>query len=270
MLRKLYYSLPVNLRYWARKVYYLPNDIFQKRAELVPPLGLIYTGSGDFEKQGKLWITFFKQHAKLSEQSNVLDIGSGIGRIAIPMTDFLKGEYHGFDAVRQGIDWCNDKIATKFKNFHFSYIDLFNDLYKNKGINAATFTFPYEQSQFDFACAISVFTHMIPVEVENYLAQSSIVLKKGGYFVATFFILDEESKALMKTNPAFDFKYEYENYALMDEDVKAANVGYDRIYLEQLIAASGFSIEHQEKGYWCGRKKTQPIGFQDIMVLRKI
>lgn len=271
MLRKLYYLLPAEMRYWARKAYYLPVDLFKKRSDLIPPKGLIYTGSGDFERQGKEWIEFFKQYANLNEKSKVLDIGCGIGRIAIPMTDLLKqGEYNGFDAVKQGIDWCATKIAARFSNFHFLYIDLFNDLYKSKGINAATFEFPYPKEQFDFACAISVFTHMIPSEVENYLEQSSKVLKKGAYLVGTFFILDEESKKLTLEQTSFNFKYEYEHYALMDDAVKSANVAFDRTYLEQLVSAKGFEIDSQVKGYWCGRPKTHTVGFQDIMILRKM
>ena len=92
MFRKLYYLLPVTLRYTARKIFYYPIDLLKKRSELVPPSGLIYTGGGDFEKQGKDWLLFFKRYGNLNENSNVLDIGSGIGRIAIPLVDFLKGD----------------------------------------------------------------------------------------------------------------------------------------------------------------------------------
>jgi SAM-dependent methyltransferase len=270
MLRKLYYKLPVAMRYWVRKVYYFPHDLLNRRAELVPPMGLIYTGNGDFENQGKDWVLFFKQYANLHEKSTFLDIGSGIGRIAIPLTSFLKGKYYGFDAVRQGIDWCNSKIATRYNNFHFLYVDLFNDLYKSKGIDAASFEFPYQDDQFDLGCAISVFTHMLPQEVENYLAEANRVLKKDGYLVATFFMLDDESRTLMQHHSAFCFKYDYEHYALMDDEVKSANVAYDFHYLTRTFAATGFSVAHYEKGYWCGRSKTSNINFQDIFVLKKI
>lgn len=269
MLRKLYYILPVSLRYWVRKLYYLPLDIFQKRADLIPPMGLIYTGNGNFEAQGKDWVAFFKANANLNENSQVLDIGSGIGRIAIPLAGYLSGQYHGFDAVKQGVDWCKKKISTKFTNFDFLYVDLFNDLYKDKGIDAATFEFPYEKSSFDFACAISVFTHMIPEEVENYLAQSNQVLKSGGFLVATFFILDDESKKQMSQKADFNFKYNYGNYALMDNDVKSANVAFEYEYLKKFIDANNFEIVNYIGGHWCGRPKQLSIGFQDILILRK-
>ena len=66
MLRKLYYALPVKLRYLSRRIYHFPSDLFKTRLALIPPTGLIYTGGGDFEKQGKDWLHFFEKYAKLS------------------------------------------------------------------------------------------------------------------------------------------------------------------------------------------------------------
>jgi SAM-dependent methyltransferase len=270
MLRKIYYALPPSLRLFFRKIYYFPLDFFnKKRNALEPPKGLIYTGRGDFIKQGEEWVVIFKQYTTLNENSNVLDIGSGIGRIAVPMTRFLKGNYRGFDAVKQGVDWCNEHISAKYPNFQFDYVDLFNDLYKSKGISASNYPFPYPKGYFDFACAISVFTHMLPDEVENYLREAHKTLKEGGYFVATFFILDDESRVLMSHNNTFNFKYDYKNYALMDEAVKSANVAFDKTYLFNMVQQMGFKIVSHLEGYWCGREKEKCTSFQDIIVMTK-
>jgi cyclopropane fatty-acyl-phospholipid synthase-like methyltransferase len=269
MLRKLYYALPVKLRYLARRIYHYPSDLFKNRSSLVPPTGLIYTGGGDFEKQGQDWLNFFKQHAELSENNNFLDIGSGIGRIAIPLVRYLKGEYHGFDPVQQGVDWCNKKIASQHSNFHFLFVDLFNDLYKNKGIDASSYQFAYPKNHFNVSCAISVFTHMLPDEVANYLKQTRMVLKNEGYLVATFFILDDESKALMHQNKGLDFKFSFGDYATIDKQVLSANVAYEKDFLYKMIENEGLSIEKEFKGFWCGRAKATSIDFQDILVLKK-
>ncbi len=271
MLRRIYYSLSPNLRLLARKIVYFPIDIFKsKKNSLEPPKGLIYTGSGEFIKQGEEWVEFFKSNTTLNENSNVLDIGSGIGRIAVPMTKFLKGNYCGFEPVQQGVDWCQNNISSKFTNFNFLYVDLFNDLYKSNGINAANYVFPYQKNYFDFACSISVFTHMLPDEVKNYLKEALKVLEKGGFLVATFFILDSESKSLMQNNKDFNFKFDLGHYALMDNVVKSANVGYDKDFLFKQFENIGFEIEKHVKGYWCGRKKEYNYAFQDIVVLKKL
>lgn len=268
MLRKIYYLLPPALRFFVRRVYYLPQDLFRKPAEK-PPEGLIYTGGGDFIRQGNEWVQFFRDHTPLNEQSQVLDIGSGIGRIALPLSRFLNGRYEGFEAMKTGVDWCRDNIESRHPNFRFKYVPLYNDLYNADGIAADSYVFEYPDAFFDFACAISVFTHLIPEELENYFRQTSRVLKKDGYLVATFFILDPESEALsLKNDAGFHFKYSFGHYALMDKKVKSANVAYQRDYLLQLAADSGFTLMHEVKGAWCGREKSTYIGFQDIWVLK--
>ncbi|MBK6391468.1 MAG: class I SAM-dependent methyltransferase [Saprospiraceae bacterium] len=84
-------------------------------------------------------------------------------------------------------EWTGVKnITSRNTNFGFQYIDLYNDLYKAKGRSAASFEFPFTQESFDFICAISVFTHMLPDEVENYVRQIALVLKPQGKAVMTF------------------------------------------------------------------------------------
>ena len=50
----------------------------------------------------------------LKPEHRVLDIGSGIGRVAIPLTEYLneKGSYEGFDVVELGVNWCNPSWIT--------------------------------------------------------------------------------------------------------------------------------------------------------------
>ena len=270
MLRKIYYWLPPALRLWVRRLVYLPRDLFRGPSEM-PPEGLIYTGSGDFKRQGAEWVQFFRDHGGLKPDSDVLDIGSGIGRMALPLSRFLEGRYEGFEAMKVGVDWCREHIEARHANFHFKHVPLFNDLYNSDGIDAAAYVFEYPDDSFDFACAISVFTHMTPGEVENYLRQTKRVLREGGHLTATFFILDEESEAMSRTNPSgFVFRHDFGHYALMDKKVKSANVAFRRAYLEQLVKDAGFERAYEVKGAWCGREKGMYIGFQDVWVLRAI
>lgn len=269
MLRTLYYALPPQARFWARKLYYLPKDLFRRQEELMPPEGMIYTGSGDFLQQGKQWLAFF-QSVGLQPQHRFLDIGSGIGRIAIPLTQYLTTEYQGFDAVKQGVDWCESHIANRFPHFHFQYVDLFNDLYKADGLRAETYPFPYPPNHFDFSCAISVFTHMLPAEVANYLHQSRLVLTEGGILVGTFFVLNDASRQAMQAGKtSFNFPYPHDNYSLMNERVKGANVAFEESYLDALVAQSGLETLAKHPGYWSHGNKENCLDFQDVWVLRK-
>lgn len=269
MWRKLYYLLPPRWRFIARYIYYLPTDLLAKKTHLlIPPQRLIYTGRGDFIRQGQEWLNFFIQEAGLAPSSSVLDIGSGIGRIALPMMDYLTGPYQGFDAVKAGVDWCQKHIGTRKSNFRFQYIDLHNDLYKSTGIRAAEFVFPYPDQSFDFICAISVFTHLQVDETENYIRQIKRVLKPGGRVVLTFFLLDEETIKLMEQNTnGLRFKHHFPNYSLLNYKVRAANFAYQRSYMYSLLTANGLKIKKEIKGSWCGREKTQYLDFQDILVI---
>lgn len=267
IIRNLFYSLPINIRYLVRRLYYLPQDIFRKD-KTIPPKGLIYTGGGDFKKIGNFWLSYFKENANLKENNNFLDIGSGIGRVAIPLSNFLKGNYEGFDLIDIGINWCKKNISLKHSNFSFKKVFLFNDLYQGKYDSAADFIFPYPDNYFDTACATSVFTHMIDIEVENYLEQTLRVLKENGILVASFFILDEESMELMK-NKALNFKYKKDNSYYISEKSISANVAFQKDYLVNMINQKGFKIIKYDKGFWCGRSKLDANRYQDILVLQK-
>lgn len=269
MFRKIYYLLPVSLRYLSRRLLYMIPDLFRNRKKLLPPRGMIYTGASNFEKQGTAWVDFFTKNGWLKPASSVLDVGSGIGRIAIPLTGFLKGDYHGFDPVKQGVNWCKRNISSRFPNFQFQHTELFNDLYKSRGKPSDSFDFPYKDDYFDFVCVISVFTHLLPSEVEHYFGQISRVIKKDGILAATFFLMDDESLSHMEKNRKFYFRYRDGSTWFMNKRVKSANVAYDRTWVEEMIKKYGFQIIREITGHWCGREQSDYLAFQDILILTK-
>ncbi len=236
---------------------------------MTPPKGMIYTGSGDFKKMGEMQLGYFKEFCQLKEDSTVLDIGSGIGRTAIPLTKFLteQGHYEGFDVVKRGIDWCQKNITSKYPNFQFQYIPLNNDLYRKDGTNPDQFIFPYPDSSFNLAVVNSVFTHMVADEVENYFNEMARVLKPGGIIYATFFLYEEKTGHFPD---GFDFPFDYGHYRLMDDEVKSANVAFEKGYLQkELVEENGFQIRHIFLGSWRGLPKEDCKEFQDIVILEK-
>jgi SAM-dependent methyltransferase len=270
LLRKIFYYVSPQMRFIIRRIYFFPNQLFGKKIKNVPPKGLIYTGSGDFLKQGIEWKLFFIENG-LQPIHTFLDIGSGIGRIALGLTDYLEVEYQGFEAIESGVIWCKNNLSVKHKNFHFKYVSIYNDLYNSSGIDASKYKFEYPENKFDFAVSISVFTHMIDTEVQNYLHQSNLVLKENGILITTFFIMDKAAQNYMEiTDSSFKFAYEFENYFLMDKNVKAANVCFKRDYLLSIIKNAGFEIIREIKGSWSGSPKKHYLGFQDILVLQKV
>ena len=276
LIRKGFYSLPTPLKFLARRLYYLPVDtldtITGKRHKFQPPKGKIFIGSGgDFIQIGKDHLNLLIKYTGIKEDSVIWDIGSGIGRTAIPLTDYLnaQGKYEGFDVTKEGVDWCSKKITGDYPNFNFTYVELGNDLYNNSVNSAVNYKFPYPPDFFDVSFLFSVFTHMQPDEVDNYLSEIYRVLRPGGKCLATFFVYNDElEKALNENLVSMSFDYDKGNYRLMNEKVKAANVAFKESYLKGLITNHGLKINNVIDGFW----KTGRVGddeFQDIYVLEK-
>ncbi len=105
ILRWFYYRIPPRGRLVLRRLYYLPGDLFAQRDAMIPPKGMIFIGSGDFVEQGKLQRETVLRHTGIQPDAAVLDVGSGIGRLAVAMTDYLNadGRFEGFDLVKKGL-----------------------------------------------------------------------------------------------------------------------------------------------------------------------
>src|SRR4029079_17934996 len=147
-------------------VKYFVIDAFEwvtRRHSLVPPRHLrAYVGAGEFFGIGYEFLEYFKVSG-LKPSDRVLDVGCGIGRMAIPLTTYLStGSYDGFDIVPHGIEWCQEKVTPLFPNFRFRHADIWNKMYNPTGtLKVSKFAFPYPNETFDFVFLTSVFTHML-------------------------------------------------------------------------------------------------------------
>lgn len=275
LLRKLYYSLSPSMRLVARRIWYFPSDCWDsitgKRDSMIPPKGMIYVGSGDFIERGNDILDLLVKYAGLKPDASVLDVGCGIGRLAVPLTTFLseKGSYDGFDIVKKGIDWCRNRISPRYANFEFLHIDLKNDLYNDKTENEArSFVFPYKDDSFDCIVLTSVFTHMMPDDVDNYLNQIARVMRSGGKCLVTFFLVNDDiMKRMERGETNFTFKHSYGDYLLMDKSVKEANIAYKESFLQELYDKYGLKRETVYYGQWSNSDKS--VSFQDVVVLSK-
>jgi len=64
----------------------------------IPPVRLRDVGPSDFKETGQEFLNYFIKFCNLQSSANVLDIGCGIGRMAIPLASHLRdGSYIGMD-----------------------------------------------------------------------------------------------------------------------------------------------------------------------------
>jgi SAM-dependent methyltransferase len=275
MKRRIAGLVPGFLRPALKRIYYFPIDLIDQlkgRDRLIPPRSMIFVGDGDFVEIGNEFKRYFIDLADLHPNERVLDVGCGIGRMAVPLTDYLSedGEYWGFDIVKEGIDWCQTHISSRFGNFHFQHIDVYNKAYSREGkLRAETFRFPFEDGYFDFVFLTSVFTHMLPSDLKNYLSQISRVLKQGGRCLITFFILNEESVDLIRAGRStLNFTYQIGDCLTVNGDNPEAAIAYNEDFVKRLFADYNLSvIDPIHYGSWC-RRDTY-LSYQDIVVATK-
>ncbi len=251
----------INWKFWKRN-----NGI-----PMPPKKYITAIGSGDFKDIGQHFLKNFIKFCSLKPHHKVLDIGCGVGRMAIPLTKYLKtGSYEGFDIVKKEIDWCQDNITARYSNFNFRFTDVYNKHYNPAGkINASEFKFPYRNESFDFVFLTSVFTHMLPEDMENYFSEISRVMKKDGKCLITYFLKNDESKRLLAQGKStIDFKFHHENYSTQYLDLPEAAVLYDEKTILNIYKRYNLEvIKPIHYGNWCGRKKF--LSYQDIIIAKK-
>lgn len=233
---------------------------------------LAWIGStDDFITTSMEFIGYFVNIADLKPTDSVLDIGCGMGRMAYTLAYYLAPttRYEGFDIMKPLIGWAQENITSRFPNFNFQRVDIYNQLYNPDGtLGAAEFLFPYEDESFDFVFLGSVFTHIPANEVRHYLEEIHRVLKPGGRCLCTFFLHNEESAGLIAAGKSLaNLVYEIDDYFATSLDLPEQFTGFKEELLLEWIRDRGFTVQGKYYGLWCGRKEF--TSYQDILVLKK-
>lgn len=247
--------------------------LFGRLAPLIPPEKLMHDGPRtylDFKQNAAEFFRLYIDLCGLKPHERMLDVGCGIGRKTVFLTTYLssQGAYEGFDIVKSGIDWCSRKISKKYPNFRFQHIDVFNKHYNPQGKQQASdYRFPFPDGSFDFVTLASVFTHMLPKDMKNYLAEVRRVLKREGRCIISWFILNSESVGLINTNKStLNLIHNVEGVCrtINPKDPESA-IGYEETYLVGLYEKCGLSLKLRiHYGSWCGRGRF--LSYQDIIL----
>ena len=237
----------------------------------LPPLHLRrYVGPlRSFESSGAEFMEHLRTLVRLRPDERVLDVGCGCGQMALHLKNYLNetGSYAGLDIHQPSIRWCEQKIARRHKNFHFSHVDVRNLAYNPDGAQPAeAYRFPFADRSFDLILLKSVFTHMRPPEVSNYLGEVARLLKNDGRCLATFFLLNDKQAALAKKGANdLAFNYGEGDWRYVHQHSPESAVAYDESFVMQLIEKYGLVVEKRLYGRWSGRE--DGLSYQDILLL---
>ncbi len=246
------------------------DTVVGRRDPFVPPRRLVYVGAGDYRRVGDEFRRYFTDLGGLEPTDDILDLGCGIGRMAVPLTGWLSGRYEGLDIVPKGIDWCTRVITPRFPNFHFQLADVHNTKYNPAGTHSAhEYRLPFGNDEFDFVIATSLFTHLLPAEAENYIAEIGRVIRPGGTVLATYFLLNPEARDLLAGGMGlYDFRFCLDNSKIISRETPEAAIAHDEDEVHTFYEQSGLLVDQVRYGSWCGRE--QFLSIQDIVVAKAV
>ncbi|MFC5421093.1 class I SAM-dependent methyltransferase [Bosea eneae] len=232
-----------------------------------PPPDSIFVGDGDYRAIGAEFLGHFVRIGRLQPHERVFDIGCGIGRMAVPLTQYLdpeRGSYDGVDPVMDGILWCAQTITPVYPRFRFQRLDIAHPLYNPQGsLPGNEVRFGFANQSFDFIIMTSVATHLPPDELVVYLNEASRLLAPGGRLFLTAFALDGQSTGQERLK----FRRWGEGpgwYAI--EEAPLAAAGIDAGFLLEYTVQAGLTVERLDPGHWRGQSAAH---YQDLLLAVK-
>ena len=179
--------------------------------------------------------TKFPDRLGYTKDSRVVDIGSGLGRLATGLlAEFGDVQYLGIDANEPFVRWCKENIEKHHPTFRFVHLDMANALYNPDGsFDGSQLRLPLEVASADIAFLWGLYTNMKPDDVEAYNREIGRILRPGGRCFLTAFA--EEGVPQVSFNPT-----DYVPYAC---DGPLTVVRYSKPWLFASFERHGLRVE---------------------------
>jgi|SRR5208337_3178671 len=199
-----------------------------------------------------------------------LDIGCGWGRLAFGLLERgFVGRYVGFDILKDRVDWLKQEFSARQNNYEFNHVDVANDRYnKSGGTEDVRLDLMLKNDTAETVTLLSVFTHLYPEDVVNYLHKIRMVVNKDSKLFFTCFIYDGIAETGKKVAaPRFTFPNilnAESRYETASDPLHA--IAYTTGFIQSAMKEAGFAGTIFP-GSWSGLKAEQ---VQDWIVARPI
>ena len=136
---------------------------------------------------------------------------------------------------------------------------MFNREYNPGGkLPARKLVLPYPDERFDCVLLASVFTHLLPQDVERYFHEIARVTKRGARVISTYFLFNAEVRSHIRSGRIhFPFRkvpgWRKQVYQVTDPDVPEKAVAYEEDWVRALHLLNRLSIVEITYGNWSGR-----------------
>ena len=174
----------------------------------------------------------------LTSSSRVLDVGCGVGRLAIGILSEVGDvrEYRGVDVDERAIQWCRQYVERDHPRFRFVYLDVGNPRYNPSGQALMPgFRFPFPDRAFEIIYLYSVFSHMLEGDARLYLAEFHRLLIPSGRLFFTAFA-EDAVPAVTINPPGYRRAWSGPLHC----------VRYQTGFLQSMVSESGLTIDRTE------------------------
>ena len=200
----------------------------------------------------------------LTVGDRVLDIGSGIGNLALALAPTLTGTYDGIEIHPEAVAWCQRAISGRYPRVRFHQADVSSSAYNPGGrLTASAYRFPFEDASFDFVYLGSVFTHMLPADVEHYVDEVGRLLAPGGTCAASFFLLNDARRDAVNAGRSFMSFHHPDQSGLArvhDPSRPEAAVALNEQFVLDAYAKAGLRVDRIRPGdWWSGTADDQDV-----------
>jgi len=233
-----------------------------------PDPASVFVGDGNYRAIGTEYLGHYVRIGGLKPTDRVLDIGCGIGRMAVPLTQYLDETacFEGVDPVNEGIEWCVQNITSTYPNFRFCRVDIAHELYNPGGtVKGTEIVLPFGDAKFDFVTMISVATHLPLDEIAAYAREVSRLLAPGGKLFLTAFLVSEGDPDRTEARPQFG-PGEAVGSWIADPSAPLGAIGFDMPLVPAVLEEAGLRIDLVSLGHWRG---TESAHYQDVIIAVK-